>query len=146
MIDAQSQTLITAYEARIQDLEDQWLVFKEKIAKCGTALPGFDKIYRTAIKLFKNPHGLWVSDKQEDKRTAIKLTSLLRNLAYDKNEGYRTAPIALPLSFLSEVGYGLFKDGAQGRNRTVDTRIFSPLLYRLSYLGTIFLLLNLGKV
>ena len=25
--------------------------------------------------------------------------------------------------------------GAQGRNRTVDTRIFSPLLYRLSYLG-----------
>ena len=26
-------------------------------------------------------------------------------------------------------------DGAQGRNRTIDTRIFSPLLYRLSYLG-----------
>ena len=31
---------------------------------------------------------------------------------------------------------GAFKiHGAQGRNRTVDTRIFSPLLYRLSYLG-----------
>jgi hypothetical protein len=27
------------------------------------------------------------------------------------------------------------KNGAQGRNRTTDTRIFSPLLYRLSYLG-----------
>ncbi len=27
------------------------------------------------------------------------------------------------------------KDGAQGRNRTSDTRIFSPLLYQLSYLG-----------
>ena len=26
-------------------------------------------------------------------------------------------------------------DGAQGRNRTNDTRIFSPLLYQLSYLG-----------
>ena len=25
--------------------------------------------------------------------------------------------------------------GAQGRNRTTDTGIFSPLLYRLSYLG-----------
>ena|GEM_PF-3403947 len=36
--------------------------------------------------------------------------------------------------------------GAQGRNRTVDTRIFSPLLYRLSYLGflevLLFFLLN----
>ena len=25
--------------------------------------------------------------------------------------------------------------GASGRNRTSDTRIFSPLLYQLSYLG-----------
>ena len=25
--------------------------------------------------------------------------------------------------------------GAQGRNRTADTRIFNPLLYQLSYLG-----------
>ncbi len=27
------------------------------------------------------------------------------------------------------------EDGAQGRIRTTDTRIFSPLLYQLSYLG-----------
>ena len=27
------------------------------------------------------------------------------------------------------------KSGAQGRDRTTDTRIFSPLLYQLSYLG-----------
>ena len=32
-----------------------------------------------------------------------------------------------------------FRDlsGAQSRNRTSDTRIFNPLLYQLSYLGTI---------
>ena len=28
-----------------------------------------------------------------------------------------------------------FRSGAQGRNRTTDTGIFSPLLCRLSYLG-----------
>jgi hypothetical protein len=27
--------------------------------------------------------------------------------------------------------------GGQGRNRTTDTRIFSPLLYQLSYLATL---------
>lgn len=27
--------------------------------------------------------------------------------------------------------------GAQTRDRTTDTRIFSPLLYQLSYLGTL---------
>ena len=30
---------------------------------------------------------------------------------------------------------GALDDGAQGRNRTADTGIFNPLLYRLSYLG-----------
>ena len=28
------------------------------------------------------------------------------------------------------------ENGAQDRNRTSDTRIFNPLLYQLSYLGT----------
>ncbi len=36
--------------------------------------------------------------------------------------------------------HGFFRkkeeDGAQGRSRTADTGIFSPLLYQLSYLGT----------
>jgi hypothetical protein len=34
------------------------------------------------------------------------------------------------IHLLRGVGYG------QGQNRTADTRIFSPLLYRLSYLAT----------
>jgi hypothetical protein len=29
----------------------------------------------------------------------------------------------------------LLKNGAQGRNRTTDTAIFSRMLYQLSYLG-----------
>ena len=29
----------------------------------------------------------------------------------------------------------LFGNGAQGRNRTTDTAIFSRMLYQLSYLG-----------
>jgi hypothetical protein len=36
---------------------------------------------------------------------------------------------ALPLSYFRSYG-------AAGQNRTGDTRIFSPLLYRLSYRGT----------
>ena len=33
--------------------------------------------------------------------------------------------------------YSFRKENAQNRNRTSDTRIFSPLLYRLSYLGKV---------
>ena len=31
---------------------------------------------------------------------------------------------------------GKGRDGGQGRNRTIDTRIFNPLLYQLSYLAS----------
>ena len=34
------------------------------------------------------------------------------------------------------------ESGAQGRIRTTDTRIFSPLLYQLSYLGVLETFLN----
>ena len=34
-------------------------------------------------------------------------------------------------------GMGNGKNGGQGRNRTSDTRIFSPLLYQLSYLAVL---------
>jgi hypothetical protein len=43
-------------------------------------------------------------------------------------------------SLASQVNHKKKKNGAQGQNRTADTRIFSPLLYRLSYLG-----FNFGK-
>jgi hypothetical protein len=35
--------------------------------------------------------------------------------------------------------------GGQGRNRTTDTRIFSPLLYRLSYLATFLQMLRTSR-
>ncbi len=34
-----------------------------------------------------------------------------------------------------ETDAGCLHNGGQGQNRTADTRIFSPLLYRLSYLA-----------
>ena len=37
--------------------------------------------------------------------------------------------------FLCDTDQGGGASGAQGRNRTADTGIFNPLLYRLSYLG-----------
>ena len=36
----------------------------------------------------------------------------------------------------SMIAAAYFLNGAQGQNRTADTWIFNPLLYRLSYLGT----------
>ena len=42
----------------------------------------------------------------------------------------------LPLNYTRIKRYEIGKSNAQNRNRTSDTRIFSPLLYQLSYLGS----------
>ena len=54
-------------------------------------------------------------------------------------DGY---PDALPLynDALAQYEGAVFhhgQNGGQGRNRTIDTRIFSPLLYQLSYLAVV---------
>ena len=47
------------------------------------------------------------------------------------HEAWKTkSPVAIP-------GYLFDSIGGQGRNRTVDTRIFNPLLYQLSYLAIV---------
>ncbi len=108
VIAAKSPALITAYETRIQELEDQRLVLEEKISKCEAKLPDFDKTYKTAIKFLENPHKIWASERPEDKCTAIKLV-FTEKLPYDKTEGYRTAPIALPFSVLGELEGGQYE-------------------------------------
>ena len=53
---------------------------------------------------------------------------------FGANDGARTRYLHLGKVALYQMSYiRIF--GASGRNRTTDTGIFSPLLYRLSYRG-----------
>ena len=53
---------------------------------------------------------------------------------YGADDEARTRYLNLGKVALYRVSY-IRKCGASGRNRTIDTGIFSPLLYRLSYRG-----------
>ena len=56
------------------------------------------------------------------------------------HQQHPTAITAHPRKTKNPRIYGVFLEmfGGQGRDRTGDTRIFSPLLYQLSYLATAF--------
>ena len=47
--------------------------------------------------------------------------------------------LSLPSRSLAPRSSGEAKAGGQGRNRTSDTRIFSAVLYQLSYLAPVYL-------
>ena len=99
IVTADSPTLVSAYERQIKQLEEQRIIMEEKISKCGTVDDTLEETARTALEFIANPYAHWVSGDLPKKRLVLKAT-FARPLAYHRNEGYRTAALALPFSLL----------------------------------------------
>jgi len=108
LIDTNSATVITAYENKLREMEEQKTFLTEKISKCGQPLAPFDQIYRTAFDFLANPSKLWASERYEDKRAVLKLV-FAQHLPYTRNEGYRTAKTSLPFKALEGLHLGKFE-------------------------------------
>ena len=100
--DADTPSVIAAYENRIRKLEEQKLALAEKITNCGRPLRSFDEALRTALDFLANPWNLWVSERLEDKRTVLRL-AFAGKLAYIRNSGFRTPDLALPFKVLADL-------------------------------------------
>ena len=66
----------------------------------------------------------------------------MTSIIVDQNYGHNLVRFFTSVNQIKEKSPGkvfpeLFFTGAEGQNRTADTGIFSPLLYRLSYLGSL---------
>ena len=108
LIETNNATVITAYENKLREMEEQKTFLTEKISKCGQPLAPFEQIYRTAFDFLANPSKLWASERYEDKRAVLKLVFAHR-LPYTRNEGYRTAKTSLPFKALEGIHLGKFE-------------------------------------
>ena len=99
IVEADNPILITAYEKKLRQLEEEKITLDEKIAQCGRPLQSFDETFRTAIQFLSNPHQLWVSDRLEHRRAVLKL-AFSERLRYCRNEGFRTPEKSLPFLLL----------------------------------------------
>jgi site-specific DNA recombinase len=101
IVDADSETVIKAYEKRVQEFESQKLLLSEKIANCGRPLPDYDETFRTAMEFLASPCKLWASERLEDRRAVLKL-AFADNMAYVPKKGFRTAEFSLPFRALQD--------------------------------------------
>ncbi len=99
ILKAESDTLITAYENRIQELERKKLVLTEKLAQKQRPLGEKLNTFKEAIKFLSNPQKLWNSDKVEDKKAVLKL-AFSERLPYTRNIGFGTPNLSLPFKAL----------------------------------------------
>ncbi|MER2511208.1 MAG: recombinase family protein [Nitrosomonas ureae] len=102
ILESENQTLVSTYEKKLKSLEYEKAALNEKIARCGSALPDYDKTFRTALDFLQNPYKLWDSQDLIHKRTVLKLVFAER-LPYIRNEGFRTAQLSLPFKFLKDI-------------------------------------------
>lgn len=102
IVDADSPTVIKAYEKRIGQLEREKLLLDEKIAKCGTPARGYDETFQTAMTFLANPWNLWETGRLEDRRAMLKLV-FPGHLIYSRKSGFQTPEIAMPFKALEDI-------------------------------------------
>lgn len=87
IVDANSETLIQAYEKRVKDLESHKIEMREKIDNFGRPAEDFSRFFRTAFEFLANPCNLWASDRLEDRRAVLKMV-FAEKLPYHRKEGF----------------------------------------------------------
>ena len=100
VVDADSPIMISAYETRIKNLNEERTILAERTAQCGRPMRTFEQTYRTAMEFLSNPQKLWASGCIEDRRLVLKL-AFLERLPYDLKRGYRTAENTFPFKALA---------------------------------------------
>ncbi len=105
VIEAKTQLVAHALEERVEKLTKEKLALAEKIARGAQPLKSFEQSLRTALTFLAEPWKLWNSDRIEHKRAVLKL-AFAGNLQYVRNEGFRTADLALPFMALANFSAG----------------------------------------
>jgi site-specific DNA recombinase len=121
VIQADTAFMIKTYEEKLQNIEAEKVLVREKIASHGRPQRSFEESFRTALEFLQNPYKLWVSGLFSDKQAVLKL-AFAGNLSYVRNEGFRTTNIAKPFNFIKDLA-----DSATINKEMVEPRGVEPL-------------------
>ena len=105
LVEADTPSVISAYEKRVATLEKEKLLMMEKLAASGTPHRAFEDMFEHAMTFLANPWKLWNSGRLEAQRTVLKLTFADR-LAYCRNQGFRTPKTTIPFKCLEAFQQG----------------------------------------
>ncbi len=105
LVEADSESVIRAYEKRIGDLETDRMVIREKIEKCGKPLATYEDTFEHSTGFLSNPWKIWENGSIEHRQTVLKL-AFADQLAYDRETGFRTPEISLPFKTLGDICSG----------------------------------------
>ncbi len=108
VLEADNPILLDTYESKIRDLQEERVILNEKVHMCGRPLASFEDTFRTAIEFLGNPQRLWDSNNIEHRRMLLRM-AFSDKIAYDRNQGFRTAAFSQPFSLLEDLRHGKYE-------------------------------------
>ena len=102
IVEAESETMVKAYERKIRALEERRAELRDQLARSDEKGRDPAPVFRTAIDFLSSPWKLWDSERLADRLLACRLT-FPGKLTYVRNEGFRTALSALPFKAFSSL-------------------------------------------
>ena len=102
VVDADSPTLINAYEKRIEKMEREKLILDEKLQNQGKPMHTFEQMFEHAPQFLSSPWTIWKSGNLIAQRTVLRL-AFAEQITYARNEGLRTPKTTLPFKVLEGI-------------------------------------------
>ncbi len=100
LVEADSNSVIKAYENRIKKLETDKAVLIDKSRQSLRPMRSFKSALKTALDYFiSNPYKIWESGRLDSRRAVIKL-AFPGGFQYHRNPGLRTVETPLPFKVL----------------------------------------------
>lgn len=125
IVEANSPTIVAAYEKRVAQLERSKFALEEQRVKAGQRPGTFEELFELAFQFLANPSKLWGLGKLEYRKLVLRLTFADR-LAWCPNEGFRTPKTTLPFNMLGGpvMGMcGMAEEKGYGPNRLSGTLV-----------------------
>ena len=102
VVDASSESLVRAYEAKIEKLEKHKLLLADQAAQAMPPKGRFDDFIEHTMTFLASPWNIYENGGIALRRTVLKL-AFAEPLSYNRESGYRTAKTTFPFKVLAGI-------------------------------------------
>ena len=114
IVEANSASVVSAYEARIDKLERERIVLSERLEKAVLVKGQLEDCIELALKFLSNPWNIYKNGDFTMRQTVLRL-AFSKPLRYSQNGVYGTPDFAFPFRYLGEISGSKSEMVPQGR-------------------------------